>query len=290
MMKKMTMLEGLTMREAIKQLLVAHVPTVNGHVWEPTAAGPQLEMPYLVLRAGKQENDEYEAHAAFYEVWPYVRRRTFQEVDQISKEVIAALHQKSFAYEGVPYYIEYVDTVSDDMVDEDWDVLTRGLRFQIFSLAWLLHTPIEPDPVEAMKRWTTARFPHIHTDPLALPTTDHPSLFWRQTMITSVEEMHWGAWLTAKMHGHLLVRDASTRRQWVEKIARQLALDTGTSLSDKSKLTFLTVSANHDQDPFKAGQIELEVRYGILHGKAVHEKLNRLEVDPKRGGVIYGKK
>lgn len=277
------------MRDELREILVANVPTVKGEVWEPSAAGPELPKPHLVLREGVQNTGEpYADFTTLYEVWPYVKRTTFQRVDELSKEVIAALHRKRFDAKGIPHYIEYVGTVSEDIVDEEWDALTRGLRFQVFSLAWLLHTPTEPDPVEGMKRWTERVFPNLQTNPLHWkPTDDKPALYWRQASIQSVETMNWGSWIVAKLHGHIISPDVSIRKQWTENVVRQLALDKRTSLSDKSKMMFLNVSADSGYDPFSVGQIQLEVRFGILRSREKYPRLRHAYFDEKRGGEVH---
>ncbi len=278
------------MRDEIRETLVASVPTVKGEVWEPSAAGPELPKPHLVLREGVQ--DAGEAYADFttaYEVWPYVKRTTFKNVDRLSKEVISALHRKRFDVKGIPHYIEYIGTASEDIVDDEWDALTRGLRFQVFSLAWLLHEAVEPDPVEGMKGWTEQYFPNLQTVPtLWSPNDDAPALYWRQSSIQSVETMNWGVWITARLHGHVISPDVSTRKQWTEYVVRQLALDKKTVLSDSSKMSFLNVAADSGYDPFQQGQIQLDVRYGILRETMQYEQMKRIEIDPEHGGVILG--
>lgn len=279
------------MRDELREILVANVPTAKGEVWEPSAAGPDLPKPHLVLREGVQnEGEPYADFTTLYEVWPYVKRTTFQRVDELSKEVVSALHRKRFDVKGVPHYIEYLGTVSEDIVDEEWDALTRGLRFQVFSLAWLLHEPVEPDPVEAMKRWTESAFPNLQTNPFAWsPSDETPALYWRQATIQAVQPMSWGAWITAKLHGHVIAPDVSIRKKWTELIVRQLALNPKTKLSDNSKMRFLNISADSGYDPFQQGQIQLDAQYGILNQSVSYEILKNMEVDSKRGGVILGK-
>lgn len=278
------------MRDELRELLVANVPTVQGEVWEPSAAGPELPKPHLVLREGVQNTGEpYADFTTFYEVWPYVKRTSFRKVDDLSKEVITAMHRKRFDVKAVPHYIEYIGTASEDIVDTEWDALTRGLRFQVFSLAWLLHSTVDPDPVDGMKDWTERIFPNLQTNPVAWsPSDDTPALYWRQASIQRTEPTNWGAWITARLRGHIIAPEVAVRKEWTELITRKLALDAKTYLSDKSKMRFLNVSADSGYDPFQQGQIQLEVRYGILKEKVPYEKINRVEADPAHGGVIIG--
>lgn len=276
------------MRVAIRELLINGIDTINNKVYEPSAAGPELEKPYLILREGVQsENDPYKDFTTVYEVWPYVKRTTFQNVDSLSKKVIETLHRKRFDVKSVPHYIEYTGTITEDIVDEEWGALTRGLRFQVFSLAWLLHTPIHPDPVEAMKDWTERHFIGMQTNPLHWsPADETPALYWRVSNINSMESTNWGAWITATLRGHVIIPDVAERGRWLDLIVRQLALSSKTNMSDGSKMTFQSVIADGSYDPFGVGQIALNVRFGILQPELNFEKIKNISLDPIPGGVV----
>lgn len=276
------------MRDAIKHLLTDEMTTIEG-VWEPSAAGPELKKPFLVIREGVQnEADPYKDFTTIYEVWPYTERTTFKNVDALSKEVMSVLHRTRFDVNGVPHYIEYTGSITDDVVDEDWDVLTRGLRFRVFSLAWLLHTPISPDPVEAMKSWSTSHFTGMQTNPLHWnPDNEKPGLYWRVSNVDSVEPISWGAWINATLKGHLIATNLPERGKWLDMVVRKLALDAVTRMSDSSKMTFESVSSNNNYDPFGEGQITLSVRFGILHEDLEYEKIKNVTFDDiERGGVV----
>lgn len=278
------------MRAEIRNLLVESVHSISGRVYEPSAAGPQLEKPFLVLREGVQSADEpYAGYTTIYEVWPYVERTTFQNVDRLAEEVVSAIDKIRFNSNDIPNFIEYTGTITDDIVDEDWDVLTRGLRFRVFSLAWLTHVPVEPDPVEALKKWTKDSFQELQTNPLTWNPQDvKPALYWRQSSIQNVEPMNWGSWITARINGHIIAPDVTIRKQWTEKVVRKLALDYRTRMLDGSRMRFINVSADSGYDPFKQGQIMLDVTYGILKDDIKGPSLNHVYFDEKRGGGVHG--
>lgn len=278
------------MRKEIRQLLVDQVITAGGRVYEPSAAGPDLVKPFLVLREGVQNpGEDYAAYTTAYEVWPYVEHTTFQKVDSLAKEVIEALDKKRFNVAGVPHYIEYTGTLSDDIVDEEWKALTRGLRFRVFSLAWLVHVPVNPDPVEAIKAWTISRFINLQTDPsLWDPQDTTPALYWRQAAIQNTESVNWGAWITARVHGHIIAPGMPTRKEWTEKVVRQIALDRRTKMSDGSRIAFLNVLADSGYDPFQQGQVQLDVRYGVLKETAQYPSLTSIGTGTIYGGVELG--
>lgn len=278
------------MREEIKNILADQVQSVDGRVWELSAPDSELPKPYLILREGVQSGSEpYAGFTTLFEVWPYASRTTFTHVDSISKEVISALHRKNIDVNGISHYMEYIGTVGEDVVDEERNALTKGLRFQVFSLAWLLHTPIDPDPAEAMKTWTENIFPMLQTNPEDWsPSNDTPALYWRQASIQGVEPTNWGAWITARLHGHIIAPDVSVRKEWTELVSRKLALASSTKMSDGSILRFFSISTDSGSNPFNTGQIQLDVQFGILQESNDVDRLQRIEVDPLVGGVING--
>lgn len=279
------------MRKELKQILIENIPEIQSRVYEPSAAGPDLIKPFVVLREGVQSPDQpFADYTTIYEVWPYVDYTTFNNVDSLSKQVITTLDKIRFNVEGVPHYIEFAGSLTEDVVDDEWDVLTRGLRFQVYSLAWLLHIPIEPDPVVAMKEWTEKHFMNVQTNPNTWdPQDDKPALYWRQVSIQSVESMNWGSWINARLNGHIIIPNVAKRKEWTEKVVRQLAIDTKTTMSDNSRIGFLTVSADSGYNPFNQGQIQLDVRYGILKEKIEHEEMKIINTGPYYGGVNLGK-
>lgn len=279
------------MREDIRLILVDAIPEVGERVLEPSVAGKDEEKPFLVVREGPQDpGDPYSGFATIIEVWPFVRQTTFTEVDALSQKIIDALHQKRFdSSTGEPFFVQYIGTAGDDITDDDWNAYTRGLRFQVFSLAWLVTETTEPDPTEAMRRWTEQRFPELQVDPSAWqPSDQQPALYWRLAAITGVEMMNWGAWLNARLVGHLLAPKAQTRVEWLKKIVPSLAKDKRTYMADNSPLFFETISADSTEDPFRAGQIQVNVRYGVLNEVPDVPKMDKIHLatDDGAGGVI----
>lgn len=277
------------MRSEIKEILNKEIETINNRTYEPSAAGPNLKKPFLVLREGVQSNDEpYAGFTTIYEVWPYVERTTFQNVDSLSQEVIEAVDKKRFDSNGIPHFIEYTGSLTDDIVDEEWDVLTRGLRFRVFSLAWLIHEPVEPDPVEAMKAWTEHNFENMQTNPEGWdPQNSTPGAYWRVSSIQSVTTMNWGAWINASLRGHLISPSIKEQGKWLDMVIRKLAIDAETRMSDNSKMTFQSASADGSFDPFGSGQIQLNVRFGVLREKEKLPHIKHAYFDEKRGGQVH---
>lgn len=254
------------MRATLRQLLIDGVPQVQGRVYEPHAAEANTQKPYLVLKEGVQDPEaDWAAFSTVIEVWPYVDRTTFQQVDALAGAVINALHRARFADDGEQYLIDYLGTVGQDFVDDDWDAITRGLRFRVFALGWLNGLSYDPDPVAVLQNWTKATFPEVHTDPATwLPADATPGVYWRLVRLTPVQITVAVSWLEAQIAGHILVPTAAVRLTWVRKITEGLAKQRRLKMPDGGLLELMKVSADSEADPMRKGQVQVTARFGVL--------------------------
>ena len=265
------------MREAIRQLLVNNIPEIQGRVYEPHAAGPNIEKPYLVIREGVQDPEaDWSAFSTIIEVWPYVKRTTFQQVDALVNVIINFLHRARFSYNGEEYLVDYLGSVGQDLVDEDWDAITRGLRFRVFALGWLNGITYDPDPVTALQDWTKKTWPEAHTDPATWSPADvAPGVYWRMVRLTSTEITATVNWMEAQINGHILAPSAAIRLSWVRKVTEGMAKQRRLKMSDGGPLEMLRVVADSEADPMRRGQIQLTVRFGMLQPRAQHDVLRK---------------
>jgi len=263
------------MREAIRQLLVNNIPEIRGRVYEPHAAGPNIEKPYLVLREGIQDPEaDWAAFSTIVEVWPYVRRTTFQQVDSLANAIINTLHRVRFSHAGEEYLVDYVGSASPDFVDEEWDAITRGLRFRVFALGWLNGLTHDPDPVATLQKWTKDTWPEVHTDPATwLPADVTPGIYWRMVRLVPVNMTAAINWMEAQINGHILVPSAAIRLNWVRKVTEGLTKQRRFKMSDGGPLELLRVMADSEADPMRRGQIQLTARFGVLQSRAQYEVL-----------------
>lgn len=274
------------MRATIRQLLINGVPQVQGRVYEPHAAGATTQKPYLVLKEGVQDPEaDWAAFSTVIEVWPYVARTTFQQVDAIANAVINTLHRARFSEEGEQYLADYIGTTGQDFVDEDWDAITRGLRFRVFALGWLKGETYTPDPVEVLRNWAKATWPEAHTDPATWsPTDTAPGIYWRLVRIAPVQITAAVNWLEAQINGHILTPSAAVRLVWVRKVTEGLAKQRRLKMPDGGFLELLRIAADSEADPMRRGQVQLTARFGILQPAKEAVILNKVIV----GGATTG--
>jgi hypothetical protein len=265
------------MRTAIRQLLIDNIPQIESRVYEPHAAGLNTPKPYLVLREGVQDPEaDWAAFSTVIEVWPYVKRTTFQQVDSLANAIINTLHRARFSHVGDEYLIDYLGSAGQDYVDEEWDAITRGLRFRVFALGWLNGLTYAPDLVSALQNWTKETWPEAHTDPTTWSPADvTPGIYWRIVRLVPVEITAAVNWLEAQLNGHILVPNAAIRLAWVRKVTEGLTKQRRLKMSDGGPLELLRVVADSEADPMRRGQIQLTARFGVLQPGAQYEILRK---------------
>ena len=265
------------MREAIRQLLVNNIPEIQGRVYEPHAAGPKTEKPYLVLREGAQDPEaDWAAFSTVIEVWPYVKRTTFQQVDSLANAIINTLHRARFSHAGEEYLVDYLGSAGQDFVDEEWDAITRGLRFRVFALGWLNGMTYDPDPVFALQNWTAETWPEVQTNPATWSPADiTPGIYWRMVRLTPTEITAAVNWMEAQINGHILTPSAAVRLNWVRKVTEGIAKQRRLKMTDDGPLELLRVTADSEADPMRRGQIQLTARFGVLQPLAQHDVLRK---------------
>ena len=265
------------MRRTIRQILIDNIPQAEGRVYEPHAAGPTVKKPYLVLREGAQDPEaDWSAFSTIVEVWPYVSRTTFQQVDALANQVIDALHRTRFADAKEQYLIDYIGSAGQDFVDTEWDAITRGLRFRVFALGWLNGLTFEPDPVATLQNWTKGTWSEVHTDPATWSPADvAPGIYWRMVRLVPVEMTAVINWMEAQINGHILAPSAAVRLTWVRKVTEGIAKQRRLKMSDDGPLELLRIAADSEADPMRRGQIQLTARFGVLQPAAAHEVLRK---------------
>lgn len=161
----------------------------------------------------------------------------------------------------------------------------RGVEAVYDLIAWPSGLTYTPDPVQALRSWTAAKWTNIQVDPETWsPNDTNPALYWRMANVAGVQPLQWGAWIDGVFHGHVLANSPSVRVEWIRRVVEGLALDQRVTLDDGSKLFVQRLSADSNADPLRTGQIRVVARFGILLPTANVPILNRAIV----GGDVKG--
>ncbi len=257
------------MRATLRSLLIAGVPALEGRVFEPHAVSATTLKPFGVLRVGEGDaGDAWGGLSTLVEAWPYVARSSFVTVDTLVSQIVATLDNARFtdSATGQQYLIQHEVTAGSDFYDEDWQALTRPVRFRVYSLAFVSGSTYSPDPVAALAAWTAARWPgQVQTDPATwTPADATPGVYWRLAGVRTERLAHWGAWLLADLRAHVLAPTGSTRLVWIRRLTEGVATTRRLGLADGSPLLFLEVAADSEADAFRTGQVRLAARFGVL--------------------------
>ena len=255
------------MRAAIRQQLVNLIPDIQGRVFEPYAAGAKTEKPYLVIRQGAEvEDTPWTNFRRIVEVWPYLPRTSFQGVDRMASLVAASLDKQLLTTSaGEVFSCVYLGTAGPDFVDEEWDAITRGLRFAILALQPVAVTgEVENDPwLEALAVWTEALLGEAWTVyrsrwPLGYK---RPAVLWRLAGVQEPEESLGAVALKVRktLAGHVLGGNSSQEVSAVVSIVQELsqAIKLPLDVSTRQYMTVEEVKGNCQSDPLAGGQISL---------------------------------
>jgi hypothetical protein len=153
---------GLDLRDAIMQRLISQISEIGDRCFDPAAAGAGTEKPYLVIKkGGESEDSAWTGYRRIFEVWPNVSRTNLTALDNLAQSVISALEKQLLTTEdGETFVCLYLGESGSDQVIEEWDLLTRGLRFGVLAIQPVAVTEtVTDDPwLVALSDWTLDLF------------------------------------------------------------------------------------------------------------------------------------
>ncbi len=128
----------------------------------------------------------------------------------------------------------------------------------------------DPDPVEALNRWTKKYFPGmaiIGYDGMPerwKPTDEHPAIYWRFEGSTSTKQTYSVTWYSGIFDAHIIAESVKERNRWIKAITERMQNDGEILLVDKSPMFLNRVAIRHGADPLREGQLQLTGQYGVL--------------------------
>lgn len=250
------------MREAIRQALIDGVPEVEGRVYEPFAAGPETEKPYLIVReTAEEDNTEWAGFRGRVEVWPYAEQGSLKDVDDLSKEIAVALNMKLLEGDDGDALTCIHDGSGEDIVDEDWDALTRCVYFYALALQPAgTPGPVENDPwIDALVDWTKEKLGEgYNVYGGKLPASyKRPAVLWRLDN-TSIDDAGALAFVVSKQVAcHIFGRNAIEEGNIAISIAEQMGAAVKIPLkpSERLYMTLQSINATLYTDALKQGHL-----------------------------------
>lgn len=251
------------MRDAIRERILTIVTELKD-VYEPHAATADSLKPYAVILQGEEtEESDWVGFRQIVEIWPYVSRSSFVTVDELTKAIIAALEKEILqTVDGHVFSCMYLG-LGSDQVDEEWDAITRGLRFAVVALqAVNIPETVADDPwMEALADWTAALFTdvwHVYRGRWPLGYL-RPSILWR----LSGHDVSGVSFATFEIRkrfvGHVLGRTPNEQTGAVLQIVEQLqtAIKLPLNVVERRFMTVVDPRADLQAGAINDGQITL---------------------------------
>jgi hypothetical protein len=255
------------MRAAIRNRLIAAVSAVEGRVYEPQAAGIETAKPFLVIRQGiETEESDWAGFRRIIEVWPVVSRTSFQEVDTLARQVTDALAGQLLTTEsGEVFTVLYLGTTGEDMVAQEWDAITRGLRFSVLALQPVGTTETFPSDswVEALAAWTQQTLGQdwtLYRDRWPMGYRQ-PAVLWR---LVSSQVMHAARAtfkVTKQLQAHVIGQTVNQQNSGATAIVEGLGQAIKLPLNEPvgAYLTVADARADFRNEALTTGQVTVEL-------------------------------
>lgn len=169
------------MRAGIRQALIDNIPEL-ANCYEPNVPNKDTLKPYAVILQGT--DDEESKPVSFVsniEIWLYEKRTTFKKLDSLYKQVVKALHLKTITDHTTnqTFTAVFNGTIGQDIVDEEWDAIARGISFKVIGLHNDNSIESVDEWVEAISKYTQSL---VNTDVYRdcfKNSINTPSVLWR---------------------------------------------------------------------------------------------------------------
>ncbi|MBU5441211.1 hypothetical protein [Paenibacillus sp. MSJ-34] len=277
------------MRDGIRQRLIDAIPEIDGQVYEPHAAGADTPKPYIVIVQGVDAAEsDWAGFRRIIEIWPYVNRTSFSEVDEIERAIVSALHEQVITdlETGEVFTCLYQGATGSDMVDEEWDAITRGLRFSVMAIQPVgVPETVANDPwLEALAEWTGSTLPDWSVYRNAWPLGyKRPSVMWRIAGIPETRSINRAAYEVRKQFvGHVIGQTQNEQSAALLMVAETLtsAIKIPLNLADRQYMTVMQLRVNSQADALSTGQVTMTLSRKMMREFEEAPKMAQVQFDP----------
>ncbi len=267
------------MRHGIRQKLLDTVKNLKG-CYEPSVPNKDTQKPYgVILQGPDDDNGEVVGFKRTIEIWLYEDKTTFKNLDKLVEEVIKALDMQVIEdlKTNETFTCIFNGTIGQDLIDEEWQAITRGLRFTVISLH-------EENEVNTDK-WLDALSDYTK-DIIKLPiylnnwkqNFEVPSILWR---VQNQEKERISNSLI-KESKTLICHIASTNKNEINKLLEDIEdrlisdLKIPFNLADRRYLTIESIEEDRESDMLSKGQLTVKFfRRKMIERKEV-PKINKI--------------
>lgn len=249
------------MRDGIKKHLVTTVPEIN-KCYEPNVPKKDSIKPYGVIVQGDDtDNGEVVGFKRTIEIWLYENRTTFKNLDSLAEKVIKALDMQVIEDAGAneTFTCIFAGAIGQDVIDEEWDAIARGLKFTVIAL----HEEDEFNTdlwLDALKEYTNSIMDYTVYLNTWKKNFEVPSILWR--VKSSKKERLNNALIkeSKTIIGHIASNNNNEINKLLDDIEDNLItiLKIPLDLADKRYLTIESITEDREADMLSKGQLTVE--------------------------------
>jgi Predicted membrane protein len=250
------------MRAGIRQYLKDSVAELKD-CYEPTVPTMDTLKPYAVILQGSDnDNGEVVGFKRDIEIWLYEKRITFKNLDLLSEKVIKALNMQviSDAETNETFTCRFEGTIGQDVIDEEWNAIARGLKFAVIAL----HEEDEVNTdtwLDALREYTNSITNHIVYLNTWKKDFKVPSILWRVKSQHRERENY----ALIKESKALICHIASNNKNEINKLLDDIEnklisdLKIPLDLADRRYLTIESINEDREADMLSKGQLTVEL-------------------------------
>lgn len=191
--------------------------------------------------------------------------------------------------EQPPYCLRWLRSDSFESKDRTEKGLhVIGITVLLDVLAFPCQETTDPDPIMAMNQFIREWEPKaviIGVDKLPdyyMAQEEEPAFYFRLVALNLERETNTMAWMDANIAGHIFAPTVDARLQWLKYLVDSLAIQGEVTMLDTSPMFVKNIKADSAADYMVRGQLQLNVRFGILRRPKYAHTLSKTNIPRER--------
>jgi len=249
------------MRLAIRHTLLKN--TELKECYEPNIPNKETQKPYAVtVFKDDTDNGEVVGFKRSIEIWLYDERLSFKSLDKLAEDTIKALNLKVItdSKTGESFTCRFDGIVGQDIVDEDWNAIAKGLKFTVLAL--------HDEQSENTDKWLNALSDFtkdITNWPVYLnnwkSNFEVPSILWRVQKQSKERESNTLVKENKTLVCHIVSESKTEISDLIDSIEDNLidSLKIPYDLADRRYITVESINEDRESDMLTKGQLTVEL-------------------------------
>lgn len=249
------------MRAGIREQIITKVTQLN-NCYEPNVPTKDTPKPYAVVVQGDDtDNGDVIGFKRTIEVWLYEARTTFKNLDLLAENVIKSLNMQVItdSKTNETFTCVFGGAIGQDVVDEEWQAIARGLKFTVIALHE--EDEVNTDPwLDALKEYTNSITNHIVYLNTWKKDFKVPSILWRVKSQNKERENYALIKESKTLVCHIASNNKNEINKLLDDIENKLISDLKIplDLADRRYLTIESISEDREADMLSKGQLTVE--------------------------------